>query len=427
MNDRETRVTKKLGRRLALRSAGTAAGAWALAPTLLRAQPSSIRIGAIHPVTGPLAETGQACRLGAQMAVDHVNAQGGIKSMGGAKLELVLGDSQSNADIARAEAARLVNSGVTLLQGAFASQHTAAIVAVAQQHRIPFIIDIGASAVITRNVAQSVREGKQPKQYVYRICPSSDIYAAVTPRHMAELFADAKVSVKRLVLIHNDDLLGQSTAQQFKSVVAKGNFGFSIVETISFPETSMDLSTEIARLKGAKADVICPILRPAMASLFVQELRRQRVNYLGVVGVASAGLYEPYQIRALKGLMENIMNDLPWPNYQRPRMKEIAAEYLKRSGGLSFDLNPSFPYEAILVIADVMERAKTTDADGIVEAIRHTRFEGGINIATGPISFDENGDNAAGTTGMLQIIDQQAQVVWPKSAAQRDYIFPVRQ
>ncbi|MGH8430150.1 MAG: ABC transporter substrate-binding protein, partial [Solimonas sp.] len=412
----------KLTRRLALKGAG-AAGAVALAaPAMLRAQPSSIRIGAIHPVTGALAETGQACRLGAQMAVEYVNARGGIKSMGGAPLELVLGDSQSNADVARAEAARLITAGVTLLQGAFASQHTAAIVAVAQQRQIPFIIDIGASAVITRNVAQSVRDGKQERQYVYRICPSSDIYAAITPRHMAELFADAKVSVKRLVLIHNDDLLGQSTAQQFKSVVAKGDFGFSIVEAISFPESTMDLSTEVARLKAAKPDVVCPILRPAAAALFLQELRRQRASFQGIIGVASAGLYEPYQIRALKGLMENVMNDLPWPNYQRPRVNEIAAEYAKRSGGLSFDLNPSFPYEAVLVIADVMERAKTTDPVGIVEAIKATRFADGINIATGPISFDENGDNASGTTGMLQILDQQAQVVWPKSAAQRDYV-----
>src|SRR5206468_7858520 len=61
----------------------------------LRAQPKTFKIGAIHPVTGPLAEPGQACRLGAQLAVEAVNAAGGVKGKGGLQLELLVGDTQS--------------------------------------------------------------------------------------------------------------------------------------------------------------------------------------------------------------------------------------------------------------------------------------------------------------------------------------------
>ncbi len=105
-NRPETRVE----RRTFLKTAGVAAGAAALGfPAVLRAQPKTIKIGIIHTVTGPLAEPGQACRVGAQMAADAINAAGGIKSMGGAKLELLLGDTQSKPDVARTEAERVIN------------------------------------------------------------------------------------------------------------------------------------------------------------------------------------------------------------------------------------------------------------------------------------------------------------------------------
>ena len=73
-------------------------------PSSLRAQPKAFKIGVVHPVTGPLAEPGQACRLGAQMATEAINAGGGIKALGGTRLELLLGDTQSKPDVGRTEA-----------------------------------------------------------------------------------------------------------------------------------------------------------------------------------------------------------------------------------------------------------------------------------------------------------------------------------
>ena len=84
-------------------------------PRLLRAQARTVKIGAVHPVTGGLAEIGQACRLGAQMATDAVNAAGGIKSLGGARLELLLGDTENKPEVARAEAERVINAGAHIL------------------------------------------------------------------------------------------------------------------------------------------------------------------------------------------------------------------------------------------------------------------------------------------------------------------------
>src|ERR1700712_4271930 len=101
-------MTVQISRRVAL--AGSAVLAM---PGVLRAQGASVRIGFIHPVTGALGEGGQRCRLGGQTAVADVNAAGGIRSMGGAKLEAVLGDAQGRPEIAASLVDQMAEQGVS--------------------------------------------------------------------------------------------------------------------------------------------------------------------------------------------------------------------------------------------------------------------------------------------------------------------------
>ena len=414
-------------RRRFLEAAGAAAAVAAAGfPAVLRAQPKAIKIGAIHPVTGGLAEIGQACRLGAQMAADAVNAAGGVKAMGGAGLEILPGDSQSQPDVARTEAERLINAGAVILTGAFHSQHTAAIVPVAQQKRVPFLIDISAADPITLNVAKSVKEGQQKVQYVYRNFVTTAVFGKKAVQFMTEIFADAKVAPRRVVLMYSNDLFGQTQARQFQAAVDALKPPFSIVETIPFPENTTDLSTEVSKAKAAKPDIVAPVVRPTTAILLLQELAKQRVEIMGVVSPGTPGLYEKGQIEQLKELIENVLDNVPWPNFKNPRAVKIAEEYARRSGGKGFDTNSGYSYEAVLVMADVFERARTTEADAVVDAIKKTRFPDPIMVSAGPIVFNEAGDNANASTAMIQIRDQKPQVVWPREAAQTTYIFPVK-
>src|SRR5262247_2798060 len=173
-----TQPSRRTDRRKFLKVTGAAAGAAALAgfPAVLRAQTPSFKVGVVHPVTGPLAEPGQACRLGAQMAAEAINAMGGIKSLNGMKLELIVGDTQTKPDVGRTEAERVINQGAQMLMGSFDSGSTAAMVPVAQQRRVPFLVDIAAADPITANVAKAVREGQQKVQYVYRNFPTGSTY-----------------------------------------------------------------------------------------------------------------------------------------------------------------------------------------------------------------------------------------------------------
>src|SRR5258705_13388853 len=174
---------------------GAAAGAAVLGfPLPLRAQAPPFKVGVVHPMTGPLAEPGQACRLGATMAAETINAAGGIKAMGGGKLEIIFGDTQTKPDVGRTEAERVINQGAQMLMGSFDSGSTAAMVPVAQQRRVPFLVDIAAADPITANVAKAVKEGQQKVQYVYRNFPTGSSFGKKAVQYFFQLFQETKGS-----------------------------------------------------------------------------------------------------------------------------------------------------------------------------------------------------------------------------------------
>src|SRR5881628_3261358 len=385
--------------------ATTAAGAAAGFPRPLRAQPKTFKIGVVHPVTGPLAEPGQACRLGAQMAADAINAAGGIKSKGGLQLELVEGDTQSKPENGRVEAERLVNQGAQMLLGSFDSGSTAAMVSVAQQKRVPFLIDIAAADPITANVAKSVRDGEQKLQYVYRNFPTGSSFGRKAVQYFTEIFKEANVSPKRVVLMYCNDLFGQNQARGFQAAHKAANPTWEIVEVIPWPEPPSDLSTEVSRAKAAKPEVIAPITRPASALLLFPEIRKQRIEMMGIVGPGGPGLYEAGQLAQLKQNLEYVMTSVPWPNFKNPRTAAVAEEYKKRSGGKTFDTNSGYSYDGMLVIADILERAASLeDPDAIVEAMKTTNFSDGLMQYAGPVVFNELGDNPNAIPTMIQIL-----------------------
>jgi len=410
-------------RRTFLRTAATGAAVVGV-PLPLRAQAKTFKVGVVHPVTGPLAEPGQACRLGAQMAADAINAAGGIKALGGMKLELVLGDTQTKPDVGRTEAERVINQGAQMLMGSFDSGSTNAMVPVAQQRRVPFLVDIAAADPITANVAKAVREGQQKVQYVYRNFPTGSSFGRKAVQYFSEIFAEAKVSPKRVVLMFCNDLFGQNAAKGFQAGHGALKPSWDIVEAIPWPEPPQDLSTEVARAKSLKPDIIAPITRPASAQLLLPEIRKQRVEVMGIVSPGSPGLYEAGQLAALKEDLEHVMSAVPWPNFKNPKTNQVAEEYRKRAGGKTFDTNSGYSYDGMFLIADFLERAKSTEPDAIVEAMRKTSYTGGLMVYGGPITFNELGDNPSAITTMIQIQGQKPVAVWPKEAALAKLNFP---
>ena len=207
-------------------------------------------------------------------------------------------------------------------------------------------------------------------------------------QYFSEVFKEAGVSPKRVVLMYCNDLFGQNNAKGFQAAHAAAKPSWEIVDVIPWPEPPQDLSTEVSRAKAAKPDIIAPITRPASAQLLLPEIRKQRIDIMGIVG--------PGQPRPLRGGPARRAQG-------RPRLRDgehcrgrtsrtrgpqaVAEEYQKRSGGKTFDTNSGYSYDGMMLIADVLERAKSTDPDAIVDALKDDELRGRASCSTaGPSS-----------------------------------------
>src|SRR5256886_6126691 len=134
---------------------GAAAAATGLvyAPALLRAQGSSVKLGVLHPVSGALSYSGQQGRLGAAIAIEEVNAAGGIKALGGAKIEPVLGDAQSTPEGGNAEVEKMNSAGVAAIVGGYARSICLTASQNAARFDLPHLGDVGVAAhIVTRGL-----------------------------------------------------------------------------------------------------------------------------------------------------------------------------------------------------------------------------------------------------------------------------------
>src|SRR5262249_54755008 len=158
MSHRSAQVT----RRRLLQTTGAAAVATGLinAPAQLRAQASAVKLGVLHPVSGALSYSGQQGRLGAMIAIDEINAAGGIKALGGAKIEAVLGDAQSTPEGGNAEVEKMNSAGVAAIVGGYASSICLTASQTAARYDLPYVVDVGvADNIVTRGLKNTFRFG----------------------------------------------------------------------------------------------------------------------------------------------------------------------------------------------------------------------------------------------------------------------------
>lgn len=389
-------------------------------PKVVKGQPKEILIGSVQPVTGPLAVIGQGQRRAAELAVEMVNSKGGIRSMGGAKLKLLLGDSQTQTEIGRSEADRLIKEGAKIIVGAFESGTSMAIATLCEQREIPFLIDVAALDDIT----------KKGYKYTFRIFPTSTAFAQKGVAFIKEILAEKKLSPKRAVVSYVGDAFGKTQGAFFISHFKKSGLGIDIVEEISYPLGVPDLSAEVAKIKAAKPDLLFPICRPGDSTILTRELYKQRVELMGIISPGSPGWYEPSVIRDLDKLVLYVMDNVPWIFPESPVYKEANELMLKRYQAY-LETNNGYAFTAMLVVADALERAQSVEAKKIVAALKSTNFKEHPMVGDA-IKFAENGDNIGATTAMVQVLPhpdplKRVKVVLPKKFAQADYVFPAPQ
>ena len=381
-------------------------------PRALGAQLRTVRFGAIHPATGPLAELGLACRLAVQLAVDGVNAAGGIASLGGARLELLVADSAAIAG-AQAAAEGLIDAGACALTGALHSTHTAAVAAAARRRRVPFLVDTA--------IADAATEGGGEGSVVFRNFPTTTAFARRAIQYLVEIFADAKRPLARAALLHTTDTLGTTQARRLEAAYAALRPAFELPEFVPITPRATGVTAEVAKLRVLAPDVLLLAVRAPTVGLLYRHFARDPLRVTATMSLGTPGLVEAARAAGVGVSVERVMELAPWANFRNARTQHLADEFTKRAGGRPLDASAGYAYEAVLVIADAVERAGTVDPAAIADALRRTSFASPFMVSAGPIVFDSSGNNPNAAPALLQVFGGRAAVVWPKAAAERAY------
>ncbi len=384
-------------------------------PAVLRSQPKEILVGSVQPATGVIADLGIADRRANQLAVDDINARGGIKSLGGAKLKLLLGDCEAKEEVGRSESERLIKEGAVCLTGPFLSGVAIAMGTLCEARGIPFVIDVAAADAVTQRGFKNT----------FRCFTTQTTLIKNIADFLDTIVKEKKVSIKRIAVTNAGDLFGRAQGKAFVDFVKAKKLAFDaeIVEHIEYPLGAQDLSAEVAKVKAAKPDILCPVARSGDAKLLVRELYKQRVDLMGIIGPGSPGWYEPEFIRDMGKLADFVLDNAPWPNPKSHQFKDINERFGKLYPGKYLDGNSVYGYLAVLVIADALERAKSAKPEAIIEALRTTNLRQEI-AAGGPVRFTPNGDNLGANTALMQVLKGEVKVVLPKEFAEAKYIFP---
>ncbi len=400
-------------RRRLVQAGGAAAALSTLGfPAVVRAQPSRLRVGVLLPRSGIQGFIGQSCQKGADLAPEV------IREMLGVELELMNADTESNIDVARTRAERLIQEGANVLVGPFDSGAAAAIAQVAEQRGVPFIINIAAAPQIT----------EQGYKFVFRNFQTAPDIVRNGLGLIGELFLATNTVPRTAVFMHVNDTFGQAMAKGIGAFMPRlTQLPFKIVDTISYDPAAKDLTVEVSKAKASNADFLLLVCRLQDSIILRREMVKQRWYPMGVVSPGSPGMYEEQFFKTLGKLSEYCISNVPWYNPNAPLTKVVEKAFLKRNpqDRLVFHgLNVGFTFEAILVAADSFKRAKSVDPKVLTEAIRQTEIKDKMTLG-GPIKFNEKGQVEGIGSACVQNLNMLPTVVLPAASATAKPVFPM--
>jgi len=363
---------------------------------------SAIKIGVITSLTGSQAAFGEAHKNGYSIALDEINAKGGVL---GKKLELDWYDDQSKPDQAVQGVSKLVDQDrVPVLLGAYSSENTKAIVPSVTQRETPLIIPTAT--------ADNVMDSKSP--WIFRICAGANDYAAATIA-----FLKKNGAPKTMAIVYENTNFGQSNKNAMAAAAKEA--GINVVAIESYEAKSPDYKAVLQRVKQANPDVVyfCSYLLDA--STLMRQTREIDLNpkYYTSAGTGFAAAEFPTAKGAGKNADFTFSVSQWLPEAKWAGSKEFDAEFFKR-----YKTHPQYhamqAYAALLVAAKAMNDAKSTDSAKIRDAIKKLNL---TSSPFGPIKFDANGQNQHPVL-ITQVQNGEYKVVFPAEAAQSKPIIP---
>jgi len=407
--------TRRLsGRPVSRRTFLTAAGAAATVagfPAIVRAQAREVKIGYLLPVTGPLAYEAGLALNGLTLAVDEINASGGIKSLGGAKITMMPGDTQNKVELGNSEASRLIDQGAVAIIGPFSSLVAFSVRQVTEKNKTPFLL--------LAAVADNLTEGGL--KYTFRMQPNGKAMATLTVSNMFEMARNANVPIKRVAMMHEEGNFGTTMGNHVEAF--SKTMGYELVQRIPYNLRSPDLTSELSKVKASRPDLLIVSGYYGDSKLIAETASKLRIGVSALVGLANAAYSNPKFIAENRELTEQLFDGNYWYNPQSARAKAVFEAYQKKFGSTMANHGVQ-GYQVTFVLKDSLERAASTDRDKIRDAIAKTNLTDQI-LTQDAIRFDDSGEGINATPALIQVQNGKPVVVGPARFAEAKPVFPV--
>jgi branched-chain amino acid transport system substrate-binding protein len=398
----------------------------ALLPVVARGQTSEVVIGVIYPLSGASAQIGVDAQKAFETAAEIINknfdfdlplARGeGLPGLSGAKVRLVFADHQADPQKGRAEAERLITQEkVCAVIGTYQSSVAVTVSQVCERYGIPFMSADNSSPSLHR----------RGLKFYFRASPHDEMYS----KAMFDFFDAMKkkgTKIETLSLFHEDTIYGTDSGNAQTKLANER--GYKIVSDIKYRANSPSLSAEVQQLKAANADVLMPSSYTTDGILLVKTMGELGYKPPAIVaqdaGFAEKALYDAVGDK-LEGVISRGTFSLDLAA-KRPMVGKINDMFKEKSGK---DLNDysSRQFMALILMADAINRAKSTDGEKIRDALAATDIPGEQTIMPWKrVKYDEMGQNNDADPVLLQYVGGKFVTIFPPQAAVAEASWPMK-
>ena len=362
-----------------------------------------IKVGIVLPLTGEKAAFGEIEKNSFIMALNEINKAGGVK---GSKIELLIEDDTGKPDVARAATEKLVSKdNVVMLGGGYGSSETYAIAGVAQQKKLPLLVNTGSADRIT----------EQGWNCVFRLNPPVSEYSAA-----AESFLKEVAKPKAAAILFENTLFGTSGSKEFEQSCK--SLGIQVALKEGYESGAVDFKPLLIKVKNANPDLIYMISYVMDASLLMRQSMELDINPKLFIGGAAGFTLPEFLQNTGKGAEGVFSADLWVPTLPYPGAMDYYNNY-KKLYGKETEYHGAEAYAAMYVIADVLKRAKSYSPEDIRQALAATDMMtvfGRVKF----ISYGKKSNQNKLPTYLVQCIKGKLECVWPKESATAKYVYP---
>jgi branched-chain amino acid transport system substrate-binding protein len=380
----------------------------------------TLKIGAPQPMTGSDAPFGDKFKKAYTLAVEEINAAGGVN---GKKLEILIEDHQAKNALAATVAEKLITQGqVLVMTGGRASGQAVEIASVCQRLKTPYLVDHPSADIIT----------SKGFEFVFRNNPTGSIYPQAFNRFIVEV---PGAMPKSAAVIYDNTVFGKTIANSAMQFLKSK--GVPIVADEAYPVNTLDFKPLMTKVKSTNPDYFLMVAVSTTDAI----LLTRHAKEIGIKPRAFVGFGGGFGVadfpKQLGPLAENVFSSAAWSG--NPNDAEAKAFYEKFNKKYGF-----FPkehevegYAAIYIIADAMKRANLTgNVEADRDAIRQALLKTDMKTVFGKVKFG----NYAGPLGDQytnqniyspehSVLAQwskegKLQNVWPKDNAETNYVFP---